>query len=300
MDFRVAAVIPAYNEERFIGSVVLKTRRYVDIVIVIDDGSSDDTAEIAEAAGAIVVRHNSNRGKGAALNSGFQKARELNAEVVALLDGDGQHRPEDIPDVITPVVNGEADMVIGSRYLTRTSEVPFYRKVGQHVVTFLTNTSSGIPATDSWSGFRAFSHHALECIHFREGGWGVDPEFQFQARQHKLRVVEVPIVALYEEKAKRNPLPHGIKTVNAILRLTGQHRPLLFFGGTGILIFFLGIIAGLWVFDRYTATQELAVGIALISVLLSVIGVVTFFTGISLHSIRGLILDYVQSRDVSE
>ena len=228
---KAVAIIPAYNEERFIGSVVLKARQYVDTVIVINDGSSDATGQIAEAAGALVVSLETNGGKGAALNTGFRTARDMGAQAVALLDGDGQHRPEDIPHMIKPILDGEADMVIGSRYLELKSDIPVYRRLGQQIVTLLTNSTSGVSSTDSWSGFRAFSCRALDAIHFRESGWGVDPEFQFQARDHEFKVVEVPIVALYEEKAKRNPLPHGLKTINAIMRLTGQHRPLLYVGG---------------------------------------------------------------------
>jgi glycosyltransferase involved in cell wall biosynthesis len=297
---KTLVIIPAYNEERFIGSIVLKARHCVDAVIVVDDGSTDDTGKIAEAAGAIVVRHTHNRGKGAALNTGFRKARELGAEVVALLDGDGQHQPDDIPRVIRPVVEGEADMVIGSRYLEVKSRIPLYRRLGQRVVTFLTNASSGVPSTDSWSGFRAFSQRALERIHFREGGWGVDPEFQFQAWEHGLKVVEVPIVALYEDRAKRNPFSHGLKTVNAILRLVGQHRPLPFFGITGMLILAAGLAAGLWVVKVYNATLVLAIGTTLLTVLLLIIGTLTLFTGIILHSIRGLILEFARSNQHDE
>ena len=270
---RILAIVPAYNEERFIGSVVLRARKYVDAVVVVDDGSADATAEIAQAAGAIVVRHPTNSGKGAALNSGFRKARELGAEAVALLDGDGQHRPDDIPAMMRPVLEGQADMVIGSRYIGVKGHIPWYRRLGQTGVTLLTNAGSGVPSTDSWSGYRAFSAQALECIRFREGGWGVDPEFQFQCREHGLRVTEVPIRAIYEEKAKRNPIPHGLKTVNAILRLTGQHRPLLFFGVAGLLILVAAMVIGLRVVSGFDASGRLAVGMALLVALLVIIGV---------------------------
>jgi glycosyltransferase involved in cell wall biosynthesis len=291
----LAVVIPAYNEERFIGSVVIKARKFADSVIVIDDGSTDGTAEIARLAGAIVICHENNRGKGAALNSGFQKARELGVQAVAVLDGDGQHRAEEIPSMIKPVLSGQADMVVGSRFLGKTNRAPLYRKVGQRVVTLLTNMTSGVRSTDSWSGFRAFSRRAVENIQFREGGWGADPEFQFQARELNLKVAEVPISVVYEDKAKRNPIPHGMKTVNAILRLVGQHRPLLYFGVTGALILLAGLGCGAWVVDSYRRGRVLAVGTALISVLLSVIGTLSLFTGITLHSIRGFLMDLKES-----
>jgi glycosyltransferase involved in cell wall biosynthesis len=288
---RSVAIIPAYNEERFIASVVLKARKYVDKVIVVDDGSTDATAELAEQVGAIVLRHDSNKGKGGALNTGFRKARELGAQVVALLDGDGQHRPDDIPHMIQPILDGQSDMVVGSRYLELKSEIPLYRRVGQVAITFFTRVSSGVSSTDSWSGYRAFSQRAVQCIHFREGGWGVDPEFQFLAREYGLRVTEVPIIAIYDEPAKRNPIPHGLRTLNAILRLAGQHRPLLVLGLSGLITIMVGFLMGLWVVNRYTTRHELAIGIALLSAMLSIIGTLSLFTGITLHSVRGFIVD---------
>ncbi len=291
----LAAIIPAYNEERFIGSVVIKVRKFADTVIVVDDGSTDSTAEIAHTAGAVVIVHERNRGKGAALNSGFQKARELDADIVTVLDGDGQHRAEEIPSLIQPVLDGRADMVVGSRFLRIHNRAPLYRQIGQRIVTFLTNLTSGVRSTDSWSGFRAFSRKAVEAMQFREGGWGADPEFQFQARELHLRVAEVPIGTIYAEESKRNPLAHGMKTVNAILRLVGQHRPLLFFGVSGGLVLLAGLACGAWVVDSYNKGHVLAVGIALISVLLSVIGTLSLFTGIMLHSIRGFMTDLQES-----
>jgi glycosyltransferase involved in cell wall biosynthesis len=296
----IAAIIPAYNEDRFIGSLVLKTLKYADSVIVIDDGSTDRTAEIAEAAGALVARHHENKGKGAALNTGLDMARKLDTDVAAVLDGDGQHHPEEIPDMLKPIVEGGADMVIGSRYLGVKSRIPLYRQFGQAIVTLLTTSMSRVPSSDSWSGFRALSRKALECVRFRETGWGVDPEFQFLAHEHDLTVVEVPIVAVYEEEAKRNPFVHGTKTLNAILRLTGQHRPLFFFGTTGSIFILAGVTSGLWVIDRFTTTLTLPVGIALLTVMLTVIGILALFTGITLHSVRAMIRELARSMQPDE
>ena len=212
--------------------------------------------------------------------------------MVVLLDGDGQHRPDDIPAMTKPILHDGVDMVVGSRYLGTKSDIPVYRRLGQNTVTLLTNASSGIHSTDSWSGYRAFSKQAVECIQFREGGWGVDPEFQFQAREHDLEFAEVPIIAIYQEKAKRNPIPHGVKTVNAIIRMVSQHRPLLFFSIAGVISLGAGFIAGLLVYERFRTFQVLPTGIALISVLLIVIGILTLFTGIILNSIRAQLADF--------
>lgn len=293
---KIVAVIPAYNEERFIGSVVLKARKYGDAVIVVDDGSSDATAEVAEAAGAIVVRHGANRGKGAALNTGLRKARELGAEAVALLDADGQHRPEEIPGVLAPILRGEADVVAGSRYLEQRGPVPRHRVWGHRMFTFLTNLLSGTQLTDSQSGFRAFSSQALEALGFSSNGFSVESEMQFLISERNLRVVEAPVTTLYRDKPKRNVVVHGMGVLNGVLRLAGQYRPLLFFGVPGMVVLLGGLAWGAGVVEIYRRSQTLAVGYAMISVLLSTLGTLSLFAGIILHSVRGLLLELVGTK----
>jgi glycosyltransferase involved in cell wall biosynthesis len=290
------AVIPAYNEDRFIGSVVLKARRYVDVVIVVDDGSTDATGEIAEAAGAVVVRHAQNGGKGTALNSGFRRACELGAEAVIVLDGDGQHLTVEIGQVVAPIIAGEADIVVGSRYLREGSAVPRHRVWGHRVFTGLTNLLSGVRVTDSQSGFRAFSGQAVQAICFQSNGFSVESEMQFLADEHHLRMMEVPISACYEDKPKRSVLAHGVMVLNGVLRLVGQYRPLLFFGAPSFVLFLAGLGWGAWVVEIYRNSQTLAVGYALISVLLATLGSLGLFTAIILHSVRGLLLSMLNPR----
>ncbi len=286
------AVIAAYNEDRFIGSVVIKTRRHVDHVIVIDDGSTDDTARVAEEAGALVLRHAENRGKAQAINTGLNKARELKARVTVLLDADGQHNPDEIPALIAPILEGSADVVVGSRFLGVRSHIPIWRIFGQHALTLATNVASGIMLTDSQSGYRALSNKALEAIRFRpNGGFSMESEMQFLIQQHRLAVEEVPVRVVYAEKPKRNPFTHGLQVLNGIITMVSQNRPLFFFGVPGLLGLLSGLILGLIVVQRYHAYQTLAVGYALISIMLFIVGVQTLFTGIVLHSIRAFLSD---------
>ncbi len=287
----VIAAIPAYNEARFIGSVVLQVRRYADVVLVIDDGSRDQTAELAEAAGATVLRHNGNLGKGGALNTAFAQARLLGARCLVLVDGDGQHLAEDIPEVIRPVLDGKADMAVGSRFLAVRSEIPSYRKVGQHGLTLATNLTSGVRLTDSQSGFRAFSPAAIAALSFRGMGFSVESEMQFLMREHKLRVVEVPIGVVYAEPAKRNPVAHGMAVLNGIIQLVSQGRPLFFFGMPGSVLILLGFLLGLRIVATYNATGALAVGYAILVLLLMTIGILSIFTGIILHAMRLMLND---------
>jgi glycosyltransferase involved in cell wall biosynthesis len=293
---KAVVIIPAYNEERFIGSVVLQAYKHVDTVVVVDDGSTDSTAEIAEAAGAVVVRHAHNQGKGAALNTGFQMARELDPDVVVTLDADGQHLPDEISVVAAPVLEGQADIVVGSRYLEKKSRVPFHRVWAHRIFNFITKRVSRVSMSDSQSGFRAFSPRALGSISFHASDFSVESEMQFLAFEHNLRTRDVPITIFYHGKPKRVAAAHGLIVLNGILRLVGQYRPLLFFGVPGILLLMAGIAWGFWIIDIYHRFHTLAEGYVILSALLTIIGTLALFTGIILHSVRGLLLDLVRPR----
>ena len=286
----VMVAIPAYNEDRFIGSVVLKAKAYADVVIVIDDGSADETAKIAEQAGALVIKHETNGGKGRALNTAFKTAREMGARALVLVDADGQHEPEEIPVVLAQILDGTADMVVGSRYLEVKSSVPMHRQMGHAAITAIGNIGSGIFLTDSQNGFRAFSRRAIEVMRFGETGFSVESEMQFIAREHGLRVREAAITITYRDKAKRNVLAHGLFVLNGVMRLIGQHRPLLFFGVPGILLLVIAAVLGISVVSTYSDTGQLAIGYALITVMVGILGSLSLFTGVILHSVRALII----------
>ncbi len=285
------ALIPAYNEERFIGSVVLKTRRYVDVVLVVDDGSSDDTAALAEEAGAEVIRHPHNTGKAAALNTGLERARALNSAALVLLDGDGQHDPSDIPALLAPTLSGQADVVIGSRFIGVESDTPRWRIAGQQALTMATNFASGVTLSDSQTGFRALSRRAVQQLVFRTTGFSVESEMQFLVKRYDLIVGEVPIRVNYNEKPKRNPVRHGLQVLNGIIQMVSQNRPLFFFGVPGVLLLIVGTALALLVVDRYTVYTRLAVGWAIVSMGAITVGALTIFTGLILHTIRAYLHD---------
>ncbi len=290
--YRIIVIIPAFNEERFIGSVILSILKYPVKVIVVDDGSSDATSAIAEAAGASIFQLLTNQGKGAALNLGFQKARELKPDAVVTIDADGQHLPSELPRILEPILSGSADICIGSRYLQGTSNTPGYRRLGHKFFNYATSLPSGIFVSDSQSGFRAFSPRALELLHFSSSGFSVESEMQFLAKENGLKVLEVPITIRYLDKPKRSATQQGLGVLNGILRLAGQYRPLLFFSVPGLILLFGGFAWGLVVIERYRQTQELAVGYTLITLLLAIMGMILITTGISLHSIRTLLFDF--------
>jgi glycosyltransferase involved in cell wall biosynthesis len=294
------AVIPAYNEARFIGSIVLQARQLVEKVIVIDDGSTDFTADIADAAGAIVIKHGTNEGYGAAIETGLEQARAMGAEATVLLDGDGQHDPGQISAVLAPILSGQADMVVGSRYMNTNNTTPRSRTIAHRVVTSITNQFSGQKLSDSQCGFRAFSRRALQDACLSSEGMSAASEFQFLASRFNWRVSEVPVTVLYDGRKKRSLMMQGLQVLNGIVSMIGQSRPLFFFGLSGALLLLGGLAWGVWVVEIFRRSSQLAVGYALISVLLSIVGMLLISTGIILHSVRGLLHTYLDQEKRKE
>lgn len=278
--------IPCRNEERFIGSVVLKVKRHISHVIVIDDGSSDDSAGIAKAAGATVIRNQHAKGKGSAANLALQEASRLRADVLILMDGDGQHNGDEIPKLLKPIFEDGADIVVGSRLTWGRNRIPGYRLLGQHILTFLTNLGSGTKLTDSQSGFRAFSRKAIRTLSFHEQGFAVESEMQFLAKEEGLKVTEVPITTQYEDKVKRNPVAHGLGVLTRVLSLINQRQPLLCLVLPGTILLLIGISLGLIGLRNYSATTALPLGQTFVSAFLCAIGLLASFTGITLHWLR--------------
>jgi len=285
---KIIAAIPCFNEERCIGSVVLKTKKFVSSVVVIDDGSTDATAEVAAEAGATVYQHGQNRGYGATVRNALSKGRELGADVLVILDGDGQHDPKDIPKLVKPILDGEADVVIGSRFLGQGKKPPFYRRVGQRVLTAVTNVGSGQEVSDSQSGFRAYSSKALNALNLAEDGMSVSSEMQFAISKSGLKVAEVPIDVSYFDKAKRNPVGHGISVLSRVLVLFSLRQPLLLFGLPGLALLAGGLTLGTRVLTAYGNTHVLAVGNALITILLCLAGLLALFAALMLQAMKEL------------
>jgi len=221
---KIVAAIPCYNEEAFIGDIVQQVRRYVDEVIVVDDGSRDATAAAARAAGAIVLKHETNKGYGEAIGSCFKAARDLDADILVTLDGDKQHTASEIPAVVEPVVRGEADLAIGSRFLSpdHQKDMPRYRRLGIKIITWLLNVGSKTKVSDSQSGFRAYSRRLVDTLQVSQKGMGISVEVIARARRAHLAIREVPITCIYHrESSTMNPLTHGMSVALATLRCRG-------------------------------------------------------------------------------
>jgi len=190
----LVAVIPAYNEAKFISKVILNAQKYVDKVIVIDDGSTDDTQEIARKSGAIVYRNENNIGKWFALKRGFYLALEMEADIVITLDGDGQHNPHEIPEFLNALLNG-ADVAIGVRKYK--GKMPLIRKVSNYLTTTIINSLFSLMISDSQCGYRAYSRKALKDLEISSEGYEGETESIIRLGKTALTIEEVPIQTLY-------------------------------------------------------------------------------------------------------
>jgi len=290
----VIAAIPAFNEERTIAKVVYLAQKHVDKVIVCDDGSSDLTGEIAKSLGAELIRHERNLGYGAAIQSLFRRARELDVDVMVTLDADGQHDPGEIPMLVEPVLEGKADIVVGSRFLVdsgKTNSVPKYRRLGIKAITGLTGAASKSGVSDTQSGFRAYGRKALDGLRLNEKGMGVSVEVLMEAEKQGLSVVEVPIECAYrgiEKPSTHDPLRHGASVVMSIVRLVVEERPLLFLGVPGVLSLLIGTFFGVWMLQTYALEHQIPTNVALASIAFILIGLFASFTAITLYAISRL------------
>ncbi len=288
--------IPAYNEERSIAKVVLDAHRYADVVVVCDDGSSDMTGEIAEKLGATVVRHDKNKGYGAAMQSLFKETKRLDADVLVTLDGDGQHDADKTPLMIQPILDDKADVVVGSRFLDGAQKngdngLPFYRRLGIKAITKLTTAASKFNVTDAQNGCRAYSRTALEKLSLLENGMGVSVEVLLKAKEQGLRLVEVPLECNYsgvEQPSSRNPVRHGASVVWSLVRLVVEERPLVFLGVPGTIMLAVGMFFGIWMLQIYSVERQIVTNIALASMTFTLMGFFALSTAIMLYAILRL------------
>ena len=288
----VVACIPAFNEERSIGSVIVRTLKHVDLIIICDDGSIDLTGEIAENMGAIVVRHERNLGYGAAIASLFKEARRIGSDVLVTLDADGQHNPDEISSLVEPILAGKADIVIGSRFLRKMDSdlIPGYRKIGLKIITGLASGVSNSTITDTQSGFRSYSKKAIEKLALTEMGMGVSTEILLKVADNALKIAEVPVRITYDENSsKHNPLFHDLDVVLSTIKHLSMRRTLLFYGVPGFVSMCFAAVLWAMTLRTFTATSTISTNITLVALSATIVGLILMTTAIILWVLIGVI-----------
>jgi glycosyltransferase involved in cell wall biosynthesis len=284
------ACIPALNEERTIAMMVLGCQRYVDRVIVCDDGSSDMTSEIAKRLGAQVIRHDTNVGKGEALRSLFKAAKSLGADVMVTIDGDAQHDPNEIPKLLKAMEETGADIVIGSRFLEGGESVPGHRRVVNRLLNVM--TLDGV--SDTQSGFRAYGKRAVDDLLPAERGMGVDSEILIDAAAGGLTIVEVPIAVSYGVgvTSKLNPAHHTLDVGFSLIKLTSIRHPLLFYGVPGAALVLVGVyylVRTVTLFSEQQVVTNLTLTYGLLAFSITLFGLLALFTGVILFTVSTLV-----------
>ena len=296
---KVVIGIPAYNEEENIASIITKLQKITNKIIVCNDGSSDMTGEIAEKMGAIVINHPKNFGYGAGIKSIFLKAREMSPDILVTFDADGQHRIEDIEKVMEPIVKGDADIVIGSRFLDKSDNIPAYRRFGISTITKMTNIATKQKITDSQSGFRAYNKKSLNELNLSERGMGISTEILIKADKKELKIVEVPIKILYEgDTSTHNPVEHGTSVILSTMKFVSIEHPLKFYGVTGLGFLSAGLFFIIWTLQIFSESRQIVTNIALIGFGSSLIGVMLIMTAIILYSLVSVVREQTDNQSV--
>jgi glycosyltransferase involved in cell wall biosynthesis len=287
---KITVGLPAYNEEKNIAKIIVQLKKVADQIIVCDDGSTDSTSIIAESLGAIIIKHPKNLGYGSAIRSIFLKSREINSEVLVTIDSDGQHKIEDIEKVVKPVVDGRADVSIGSRFLDKHDNAPKYRKLGINIITKVTNSSLSEKITDAQSGFRAYNNKVLQALTPSDSGMGISTEILIKSSNLGFKIAEVPTEIQYEgDTSSQNPISHGTGVLLSTLKYISIERPLRFYGIPSFILFTIGLIFTFFATQYYAEVGRLNTNLTLIAAGTLVIAVILIVTAILLYSLVSVV-----------
>ncbi|MGY5142956.1 MAG: glycosyltransferase family 2 protein [Candidatus Nitrosopumilus sp. bin_32a] len=284
----VMVCIPTYNAESTIAEAVKQCKKFADLVLVINDGSSDNSAFIAKEAGAEVLTHKINLGYGGAIKSGFTEALKRKAQVTITFDADLQHDSNDLLKVIEPIISEKADIVIGSRFLEKSDDVKPYRKFGIKLITKMVNLFSGSNIRDAESGLRSYSYDALKKIvpGLETEGMGMSAEILLKAAVNRLKILEVPRKEMYPDNVQtssQNPLKHGLTVVLTIFKLIIETKPLAAFGIPSLFFFIISGISSFFVIEFYNEMSRLPVGLTLFAITMLSVGFFFIMAGIILY-----------------
>lgn len=279
--------IPAYNEQNLIADVIKRVRLFVDKVVVCDDGSTDKTEQKARDAGAHVIRHKKNLGKGGAMKSLFDYAKKIDADIMVTIDGDGQFLPEEIPKIMEPVIKGKADVVLGYRF-DDARDMPSYREFGNKFLDKMTSIASELPFRDTQGGFRAYSKKAIETIHFSTNGFGVDSEILINASKKDLKIMEEKVTVIYNTGGKtstKTPIVHVSEVLKTLLEIVVIHHPLKYLGIPGVILIIIGMVVGIFVLITFNEIRYFSIPFTLIAIGVTILGLLLLLMSVVLFSI---------------
>ena len=290
---KVTIGIPAFNEEKNIAKMIVKLKKIYDEIIVCNDGSTDLTGEIAENLGAIVINHKQNLGYGAGINSIIKKSKEIDTDILVTFDADGQHKVEDVKKVIGPIKNGDADLVIGSRFLSKTKQkIPEYRKIGINIITKVTNAGLKKKITDSQSGFRAYSKDLISKLDISDMGMGISTEILIKTNSLGFRITEIPITILYEGKTStQNPISHGTSVLFSTIKYTSIEHPLKFYGIPSLIFFVIGLSFTSLSIDYYMEVGRINPNVTIVAAGTTVIAVILLVASVLFYSLANIVRD---------
>jgi glycosyltransferase involved in cell wall biosynthesis len=285
---KIAVLIPCFNEEMTIRQVVTDFKLQLPDaeVYVYDNNSTDRTADQAKDAGAI-VRFERRQGKGNVISTMF---REIEADIYILVDGDGTYPANKVEDLISPILSGDADMVIGSRlHPSAKSHFRLINRIGNRVFLFLTNSIFRVEITDLLSGYRAFSRDVVKHLPITSRGFEVDTEITIASLERNYRIIEIPIDLSARPDGSMSKIRiwgDGFLIFNTILAFFRDYKPLTAFGILGLFFIILGLIPGILVINEFIKTGFISrMPSAILAVGLVLTGLIICFTGLVIHTI---------------
>ncbi|MGC1134913.1 MAG: glycosyltransferase family 2 protein [Nitrososphaeraceae archaeon] len=291
---RIIAVIPALNEANNIATILSDTLIEVDYVIVVDDGSTDETAAKAQTFNnTTVLRNKRNLGKGASLTRGFIEALRHNPDILVTLDGDGQHDPKYIPKLIASMKQESADIVIGSRYKDESvSEAPRLRRFGLSIINRVNRSIVKSDLKDTSSGFRAYTKNSIQIlIDVDSKGYGLEFEQLAKAESHGLNIVEVPIKVKYKglsRTSKKNSFLLGANILSTLLKIAVERRPLMYFGVAGVIFFAIAAAVGSELLVLFNESRYFSIPLAVIALGFGLVGLLLILVSLVLHAMKRL------------
>jgi len=278
------AIIPAYNEESTIVNVIKETSLFVNEVIVISDGSTDSTAEISRNAGATVIDNIVNRGLGKTIQRGYDEAIKRGADIVVQIDADGQYDPEEISQLIQPILENKADLVLGSRLENLKYDMPWLKKKGNKAFTWLLRRLTGADIRDGQTGFRAARKEVFETIELN-GDFTYTQEMIVKAAKEGWRIANVP-VNFYQRRSGESrlmsgPLSYAWRAGIIIFRTMRDYDPLKFFGMPGIILILAGLLLGMAILYKFAVVGYIGhIPSIILTALLIMSGIQLVFVGL--------------------